>query len=206
MNKKLYVVGGSYGYASWITPMGYSLTDSLEESDTLLFTGGSDIGAHLYGHKQLDCTWANQTRDEYEVDIFNKCVGNKSMLGICRGHQFLSAMLGAKIIQDLSHPSPHLVDTIDGKTMRVNSLHHQAVYVPQEMYDKNDCYLFAWANKLSKHYQIADDSVVFPNDYKEVEALFWPHAKALCTQNHPEMMDSASEYVQWIQAQLFLIK
>lgn len=206
MSNKLYVVGGSIGYANWLVAAGYQITYNIDEADTLLFTGGSDISPSIYGHEELPCTWTNPARDKEEVDVFNRYVGEKSMAGVCRGHQLLSCLLGAKMIQDLSHPGSHLVDTIDGKTMRVNSLHHQAVYVPQELYDENSCHLFAWSNKISPHYQFADKSVVFPSDYKEVECLYWPEARALCTQNHPEIMDPDADYVKWLQSKLSLIK
>jgi gamma-glutamyl-gamma-aminobutyrate hydrolase PuuD len=202
MQNKLYVVGGSIGYSNWLVSSGCRLIDNPDDADTLLFTGGSDISSSIYGHEQFSCTYTNRLRDEEEVGLFNEFVGKKSMVGVCRGHQLLSALCGAKIIQDMSHPSLHKVDTFDGKTLIANSLHHQGVYVPQELFDNGECQLLAWANSISPYYAFADESVKFEKGYRETEALFWPNQRILTTQNHPEMMNSESDYVQWISGHL----
>ena len=69
------------------------------------------------------------------------------MLGICRGHQLINALLGGMLTQDIKleypykdHPHYHPLDHIEtGSLMdlsfpkkRINSLHHQAVTVSGE--------------------------------------------------------------------------
>lgn len=202
MNKKVYVVGGSIGYANWLEEIGYKITRHPDEANLLLFTGGSDIGSNLYGQTQLNCTWSNPQRDEEELEYYQKYVGTIPMWGTCRGHQFLSALSGSKMIQDLSHPGRHLMNLSNGESIITNSLHHQCVHLPDNLVNGQDYYLLAWADRLSSNYIYADNEYQFPEDYKEVEAIYWPKNQLLGVQFHPEMLPLDSEAVRWCQEQV----
>jgi putative glutamine amidotransferase len=91
----------------------------------------------------------DEERDEYELTLTGAAVDrNLPLLAICRGHQLLNVAFGGTLIDDLpmsevehmSASSPpqsddhrlelaadSLVGRIYGRTVRVNSWHHQAV-------------------------------------------------------------------------------
>ncbi len=121
--------------------------------DGILFTGGQDVSARLYGEKPLDGLVAScEKRDAMETMVLKISMElDKSVLGICRGIQFINAALGGTLYQDLpvQHPSDinhhqhapydvpvHEVELIGNsplyeclktRTLPVNSYHHQAV-------------------------------------------------------------------------------
>ena len=97
----------------------------------------------------IDCCWK---RDQMETIVLREALADdKPVLGICRGIQFINAVLGGNLYQDLptQHPSEinhrqnppydtpsHYVDIVAGsplekclevKQLPVNSCHHQAV-------------------------------------------------------------------------------
>ncbi len=99
-------------------------TDNPKKADVIVFTGGSDILPSLYGEKNHS-SGCNPQRDQICLWLWRKMQGRK-FIGICRGAQFLSAMLGGKLMQDIRGHSDfgrHLTDT----GMAINSLHHQGI-------------------------------------------------------------------------------
>lgn len=121
--------------------------------DGILFTGGHDVSPEMYGETPLgDTVVTCKIRDEMETVILRKSLElDKSVLGICRGIQFINAALGGTLYQDiptqypsdiehhqsapydipihkviLSKDSP-LYDLIKKDELFVNSYHHQAV-------------------------------------------------------------------------------
>lgn len=126
---------------------------AFEICDGFLFTGGQDVNPSLYGEtKKKSCGEICDKRDEMEKIIFRRCLlEDRPLLGICRGIQFINAMLGGTLYQDLptEHPSelehhqkpPYdipvhevklLADTplqllLETETLAVNSYHHQAI-------------------------------------------------------------------------------
>lgn len=121
--------------------------------DGFLFTGGQDVAPECYGQKRLP--QFGQTcpgRDQMEALLLEEVLKrDKPLLGICRGIQFLNAMLGGTLYQDLpsEHPSelnhhqtpPYdrpvhevvmekdspLYKLLGKERLSVNSYHHQAV-------------------------------------------------------------------------------
>ena len=80
---KVFIVGYATNYSNFIE--GVVLTDSLEEADVVLFTGGEDVDPSLYGKKRHARTFSNLSRDLEEKSIFEKVKPNQLCLGICRG-------------------------------------------------------------------------------------------------------------------------
>ena len=142
------------------TPVIFPLTEDPEEisrlvdiCDGILLTGGHDVTPAIYGEEPLEgkiscCI----TRDNMEKTVLNDAMKkNKPVLGICRGIQFINAVLGGTLYQDLpsQHPSdiehhqtpPYdipvhdvsirkstpLYDCLGTEKISVNSYHHQAV-------------------------------------------------------------------------------
>jgi len=142
------------------TPVIFPLTEDPEEiaglvdiCDGILFTGGHDVTPSIYGEMPLDgkvsCCIA---RDNMEKIVLEEAMKkDKPILGICRGIQFINAVFGGTLYQDMptQHPSPiehhqtppydvpvhdviirkvsPLYDCLGTDRISVNSYHHQAV-------------------------------------------------------------------------------
>lgn len=114
------------------------------EYDLVIFPGGSDINPSFYGEPNKYCGFIDKNRDSIEKVIFKNAYyrsKNTKILGICRGHQLINAILGGYLIQDLkvemgdNHPSGHSLKLIKITEFskiykQVNSMHHQGVLHP----------------------------------------------------------------------------
>ncbi|MCD8048346.1 MAG: gamma-glutamyl-gamma-aminobutyrate hydrolase family protein [Clostridia bacterium] len=122
-------------------------------ADGFLFTGGHDVSPALYGAERSErCGAVCPERDAMEGLLLKYALQkDASVLGICRGIQFLNAYFGGTLYQDLPteyaskiehHMTPpydrraHYVDVVPGtplfellreRSLGVNSYHHQAV-------------------------------------------------------------------------------
>lgn len=141
-------------------PLMLPLTEDTEELDQcfsmcdgILLTGGHDVDPALYGEQPAKaCGIICHPRDVMEKYLFKRAVKeDKPVFGICRGIQFMNAVLGGSLYQDLpsEHPSEtehhmtppydvpiHQVTVLEGTLLaeiigagehQVNSYHHQAV-------------------------------------------------------------------------------
>lgn len=141
-------------------PVMLPLTDDQEELDTvfnicsgLLFTGGHDVEPELYKAVKTDkCGETCRMRDDMESYLLGKALEkDMSVLGICRGIQFMNAYLGGTLYQDLEteydckvehhmkppydvkahmvsvYPHTLLASIIGDGEHEVNSYHHQAI-------------------------------------------------------------------------------
>lgn len=123
--------------------------------DGFLFTGGPDVHPFLFGEEtQAHCGNVCPRRDEMEFILLRLAMeAAKPILGICRGVQVLNIALGGDIYQDIpsqfheefpiahtqpfyydipSHtvkvvPNTRLADIAQCDSLKVNSMHHQAV-------------------------------------------------------------------------------
>lgn len=123
--------------------------------DGILFTGGPDVHPFYFGEEtQRFCGNVSMKRDSMELLLLKIAMEmKKPILGICRGVQLLNIGLGGDIYQDINsqfeedfpiaHTQPfgydipsHTVKVAEGtllaeiaqcRTIRVNSMHHQAV-------------------------------------------------------------------------------
>jgi len=122
--------------------------------DGFLFTGGQDVNPKMYDEEKSDhCGEVCETRDRMETYLFRECVVNqdKPAFGICRGIQFINAVLGGSLYQDIptelsgalghSMKPPydvpaHAVSVLPDSPLRklvgkerldVNSCHHQGI-------------------------------------------------------------------------------
>lgn len=129
------------------------LTRLVEMCDGILFTGGQDVTTALYNEETIeDLVSTCEKRDSMEMLVLNICMRkNKSILGICRGIQFINVALGGSLYQDLpsQHPSnvehnqrpPYnnpihevvltndspLYKCLQVDKLQVNSCHHQSI-------------------------------------------------------------------------------
>ena len=122
----------------------------------LLLPGGGDVDPRLYGAGWIHPTVSiDAERDVLEVALARWAVAiDLPMLGICRGIQVLNVAAGGDLWQDIPAQYPSIVTHLEpaadrdrrallhsvgalpgslvrrlvgGQTMRVNSIHHQAV-------------------------------------------------------------------------------
>lgn len=131
------------------------LTQLVGEFDGFLFTGGPDVHPFYFGEEtQAHCGNVCLRRDTMEVALLKLVMAEqKPILGICRGVQLINIGLGGDIYQDIpsqfhedfpiAHTQPFYYDTpchsvkvtpgtllariSQSGSLRVNSMHHQAV-------------------------------------------------------------------------------
>jgi putative glutamine amidotransferase len=130
------------------------IADYVAELDGLVLQGGADVSPLTYGETPLKPEWeGDRIRDMYEIDLLQEFVSaGKPVLGICRGLQLINVAFGGTLYQDITaqhgnpidHHNPeaydqhfHSVTFMAGSglaklyqnlgTVRVNSIHHQAV-------------------------------------------------------------------------------
>jgi GMP synthase-like glutamine amidotransferase len=206
----MYKVFASAGYDGYLMPLisaGMQMSTSREDADIILFAGGADISPALYGQTAGSRTYFHPGRDTIEMDDFYYGrAHNKAIVGVCRGMQLITALTGGELIQDVSNHAGrrHDMHTYDGKTIQVNSLHHQMC---NPWAGDAKFTLLGWANGLSNHYHGEKDTQtgrdkVIPHTGPEPEACYWPDYRAFAVQYHPEMMSHDSQAVQWYITQV----
>jgi len=120
----------------------------VEELDGLVITGGHDVEPVLYRAVAEVQGRYDPERDAFEVAVLTKALAlRKPILAICRGAQLLNVHLGGTLFQDLTaHRSKtssrrsvlplktlkvkggsKLMRTLGRATLKVNSLHRQAI-------------------------------------------------------------------------------
>lgn len=219
MSRYCLVVNGS-NYYSPFDHLGLELTSNVnilirspEQIALVVFTGGEDISPSLYGHDNV-ASYTSPVRDEIEVKLFNIALSNGiPMAGICRGAQFLCAMAGGKIIQDVSgHGMRHRLqfkngDKYETSPETVTSTHHQMQYpwsIDREMFD-----ILAFSPEpISRHYQLGNDIISAGNASAQLniepDVVFYRNINALAIQYHPEYMPRDSwgfRYAQEVVAE-----
>lgn len=184
-------------------PRGQLLSVSITPDDTLVLEGGTDIGASFYGERPGKYTSVPDVlRDRVENRaILDFADTGGSILGICRGAQFVTAFLGGKLIQHVSGHSAHRghpIVTDKGQTLWSSSLHHQMMYpyyLPRESYR----ILAHCPTPRSRIYLDGKDRDMrqfFPTDFVEPEIVWYPKIRALAIQGHPEYQTLESKFVQ----------
>ena len=161
----------------------------VQSFDAQLVLGGADIDPYLYGEEKTFARDVIRRRDVSELKFVRQFIQTKRGMnfGICRGHQMCAVANHKKLIQDIQiekdAPDIHLdgdheitIDNkseifsiFDDKKIMVNSLHHQAVYVPDGDED----------------YKIIASSM---DDSPIVEAIEFKNGMGVTLQFHPELM------------------
>lgn len=121
--------------------------------EAIIVSGGDDIHPSLYSTEEHDPDELDLERDQLEIQCINSAMERDiPILGICRGAQLINVVRGGSLYDDVNHMRditsrkphlcprkrvvlevPSLLYSILGRsTIRVNSLHHQAVKDPGE--------------------------------------------------------------------------
>lgn len=164
-------------------------TDDLKDSNSALIVwGGQDINPGLYDHPMHPTTYPGGARDRVEWSLVQRAIEKGiAIIGVCRGAQMLCAAAGGWLIQNVHHHGgTHPVTTIDGKTLMVNSIHHQMM----AGLEKVDHELVAWREgREGAPYGYRDGKVYEPPaEFKEPEFVYFPKINGYAIQWHPEMM------------------
>lgn len=209
---KVYCSYGHVGESNWIQPLGFDLTQNIEEADVVVFGGGKDVDPGLYNEKIGKRTCLPNARDKQEKEDFEfiqkvrKEGKNILSVGVCRGHQLLCVLSGGKLIQDVGNHagSDHLMSTFDKQAFKTNSIHHQMIY-PYKM-DKKHYKILGWSTKniSSRYLNGWEKETWLPEGFKEIESAYYPETHAIGFQGHPEMIyrrGAENQFVQWCQEQ-----
>lgn len=187
MPRKIYVVGGSYGYANW---MQGQIVKHLEDADLVVFTGGEDVDPIVYGEPKHPKTYSNRSRDKFEVGMFIEAQKlGKHIIGICRGAQLSCAMSGGKLVQHQENPEYIHPIIVGGErwSVPITSTHHQAMY-PYDL-PENEYKLLAYTHGISSIHQDGNQQEMLKGIQPEAEICYFPKTKALGIQGHPEAMN-----------------
>jgi gamma-glutamyl-gamma-aminobutyrate hydrolase PuuD len=173
---------------------------SVEESDLIIFSGGTDVDPSMYGARAIPETMCTDIkRDEREKAVFERAVELKiPMFGICRGAQFLQAMNKGELWQHVEgHCVPHDIYDVDfDYLVRATSMHHQALMLNDRME------LIAVAREqVSSVFKSADMFIDLKKEGAnadievEIEAASYDDTMCLMIQGHPEV--GTPEYTSW---------
>jgi putative glutamine amidotransferase len=122
-------------------------TEALPQLDGLLLPGGWDVDPSFYGEPRDEKVEETDPElDATELRLFQQARERAiPVLGICRGQQVINVAMGGSLVQHIEHhdahaigraylvhavevdPSSELGRATGEETIRVNSLHHQAV-------------------------------------------------------------------------------
>jgi gamma-glutamyl-gamma-aminobutyrate hydrolase PuuD len=161
----------------------------------VFFSGGADVSPSLYGERPASRTLeVDVARDQQERELFRLArAANLPMIGICRGAQFLCVMAGGRLCQHLEghrlgRDQTHALRALDldgaVRDLECSSTHHQMQLPPAE------AEVLAWAEpRLAGGYYLnGDDQLIAPA--VEYEAVYYPQARSLGFQWHPEWMSA----------------
>lgn len=195
------LVLGDYLYKEFFQNIGFDLTESLDDANLVVFTGGTDVSPSLYGESRHYLTSVSDTvRDEFEVSVFNRAMELKiPKFGICRGAQFLCVMSGGKLYQHVeNHDMGHVMIT-RYMNLNVTSSHHQMMRID----DSVDADVLGWSKTRSDEYHSPRGLEEPPE--KDLEVVYFRETDSLAHQPHPEWMDLHSPYVQYTIEQIDLL-
>lgn len=200
--KKVYVSNSHRAYShyyDWLTGMDLIPTRSIFEADIVIFTGGEDINPSLYNQPVGQRTWYNDNRDIVEVADFQIAQKyGKICLGICRGAQLICALSSGSLIQHTTFHAghPHLVEFENGDYAQTSSLHHQMLY-PFDL-PKEDYKVLGWTpkSKSDTYLNGLDQEINLPEDFKELEVVWFTKTRGFAVQGHPEMMGPNTSFTK----------
>lgn len=191
IDKKVYVIAPRMGVDWCFNEHGFEIVKNPDDADIIVWTGGEDINPALYGHSEHPTTWYSN-RDNHEVEMYLRYVNTgKLLVGICRGHQLLSAMNGAVLFQDVDrhgggshgHDCKYLNAAGGIEQISVSSVHHQMV---DPRTSSRPYEIWAWTNRSTYRDYETDERRPPDPELPDIEAIWWPETKCFGIQGHPE--------------------
>ena len=204
--KKAFVLPGAFYSACvlLVAEAGMVRANNVAEADIVVFIGGEDINPALYGQKDVK-SYFTQSRDDLEVEIYKRAQElGKVCFGICRGAQFLHAMNGGILWQDVNNHggrSHYIVDLDEDVRVLATSMHHQ-------MLQDNDTLEVVAVTEEQVATSFLDEDLLINLEAKgvnashevEIEAGVYPKTKCFFVQGHPEV--GTPEYRSWCMQKL----
>lgn len=168
--------------------------NDFKQGDVLILWGGQDIATSLY-HQQPNRYTTQELPSKRDIDEINFILAATRLdipiIGICRGAQLLTVMTGGTLIQHVAdHGRSHeILCHTTGKTIRVNSAHHQVCQpvAPAE--------IIASSEKPVQAYDENSEPFIL-TDIPEI--IHFPQIRALGVQFHPEWQDCSREAVAFV--------
>jgi len=175
MSNKVHILPGPFYNAceDVFKNRGYVIVDTPEDSDIIVYQGGTDINPKLYNQEPHPLTQSpDDRRDKFEIETFQNNKG-KFHLGICRGGQLLNVLNGGTLIQHVGpfHGLYEMMIVKSEEIIEVECCHHQGMVTADS------------GSKLLG-FQLEEEL-----DY----VLYYPKTRSLCIQYHPEWGHSPSE-------------
>lgn len=177
---KVYIVQSDYTYDKMFKGQGWEVVNNPHDADLIQFTGGEDVDPALYYEEKHPRTYSNPERDSSESHLIHQFVNQVPLAGICRGGQLLNVMGGGTMWQ---HVNGHMGT-------------HKANYLEEDYFVTSDHHQMMRPNTLGEVLVTASRStfketalIRLEDEGDDVEAVFYPHMKALCFQPHPEYVD-----------------
>ena len=125
---------------TYLPVAGAALSERLAGIDGILMPGGGDVNPERYGQQPTtDRVYGVvDVQDQTDAEIFEYAVANAiPLLAICRGFQVINVTRGGTLVQDMTLPHTHHVETIDvlqpnllglvQNTVEASCYHHQCV-------------------------------------------------------------------------------
>jgi len=186
-------LNGSTNY--WMSH-GFKVVSRLEDADILCLNGGTDIGTEIYGEEPVRDSrgWAcspkmKSWRDQREIDQYNlaKAAG-KFIFGICRGAQLVTCLEGGSLWQHVNnHHGDHPIkDLYTKEVYSATSVHHQMMRPNKDTPHQVIAYADEADYKVSQHDEWRYSKNLTDTDHFDPEIVWYPEARALCVQGHPE--------------------
>lgn len=183
---KVAIVGRDGSMSQMFIRNGWEVVDDFDKADFLQFTGGADVDPMLYQQPKNPSTYSDPARDSRESHIYWSYVGQKGMLGICRGGQFLNVMNGGEMWQNVdrhaiggTHPA---LDVETNEWVEVTSTHHQMM-LPAE--DGHVLVTARLTTMKEDGYDMYHSKHTTPEG-SDIESVLYSDTKTLCFQPHPE--------------------
>lgn len=193
-----YIVGGGYAEEKMFRDhIGYDTTRAKTLADLFVFTGGEDINPKIYGETPHHSVshWTD-SRDAYEIDMYQGINKDTLKVGICRGGQLLNLMNGGKMVQHTdAHHGNHLIRLNNNSMLMTNSVHHQ------QMIPGPDAEVLACSNVSNLQYingiwRHRDKKEIEP--WSEAEIIWYPKTNSLCIQGHPEYPEAPKGFKELV--------
>jgi len=198
---KIYVHTDNKQVSVWLEKLlDAIITRDPERAELIVFPGGDDVNPNMYNEPAGQHTSYNRHDNTWE-NIGARYFNKKKMLGICKGSQFLCALVGGKVIQHVTNHA--LFGTHDikigDKSYQVTSTHHQMMNPFLLNKDSYKILAHPEHNLSTVYLDGYDDSLPAPP--VEPEAVLF-NKGMLSVQFHPEFMsmdDPIQEVVkEWI--------
>jgi hypothetical protein len=212
---KVYCVGSNRD-GEWLTcQKGFVTTNMYDDSNIVVFPGGSDWSPVLYNEQVGKQTYCYENIDKVQLRVALNCIKDKKFIvGICRGAQMLCILAGGKLIQHVDGHSGRIHDiyTFDKQMLQTNSIHHQMADV-YSIPDMNSYQILAEASLISTTYLRGDDQeAIFAGtsakyiDHlpEEPEIVMYNLIGGLGIQGHPEMDSMPLNTIDFITSQIVI--